>query len=72
MEFKTWIDPETGKIRSGWVLKRRKDGSCIYLTKFNMCSIWKNRPIACRLYACDKIKKKEERRNENKDGSLSR
>ena len=72
MEFKTWLDPETGKMKSCWVLKRKPDGSCIYLTKFNLCSIWKRRPLACRLYTCDKIRKGKEKRNENKDGSLSR
>lgn len=72
MEFKTWLDIETGKVRSGWVLKRRSDGSCMYLTKFNLCSIWKSRPLACRIYACDRIKKDKEERNENKDGSFSR
>ena len=72
MEFKRWLDPKTGRMRSGWVLKRKPDGSCIYLTKFNLCSIWKRRPLACRLYACDKIRKGKEKRNENKDGSLSR
>lgn len=56
MVKQTIFDFESKKIIKGYFLKRKKDGSCIYLNDFNLCSIWKDRPIACRKYACDKLK----------------
>lgn len=54
--FNSIFNFETKKLESGYFLKRKKDGSCIYLNELNLCTIWKERPTACRIYICEKIK----------------
>jgi Fe-S-cluster containining protein len=34
-------------------LKKKKDGSCVYLDKENHCQIYAMRPIICRNFTCD-------------------
>lgn len=34
-----------------WVLKRKPDGSCIYLRESG-CSIWENAPGICKVFDC--------------------
>lgn len=37
------------------ILKKRKDGSCVYFDlKTNKCSIYKKRPAACKAWFCGK------------------
>lgn len=57
MVFESIFNFETKKVNTGYFLKRKKDGSCIYLNEFDMCTIWKDRPLSCRIYFCDKLKK---------------
>lgn len=54
--FNSIFDFNTKKLETGYFLKRKKDGSCIYLNEVNLCTIWKDRPKACRVYICEKIK----------------
>jgi Fe-S-cluster containining protein len=54
--FNTIFSFETKKLETGYFLKRKKDGSCIYLNEVNLCTIWRDRPKACRIYFCEKIK----------------
>lgn len=56
MIFESIFDFETKKIEKGYFLKRKKDGSCVYLNELNLCTIWHERPKACRIYICEKIK----------------
>lgn len=35
-------------------LKKKPDGSCVYLDNQNRCAIYANRPIVCRNFSCDK------------------
>lgn len=57
MIFETIFSFEDKKVISGYFLKRKKDGSCIYLNEFDMCTIWKDRPLSCKIYICEKLKK---------------
>lgn len=40
---------DSGKQTYGYILKKREDGSCIFLRN-NNCSIYKMRPLVCRFY----------------------
>lgn len=40
---------EGGKIQ----LRKKDDGSCIYLNQHRLCSIYAHRPSICREYTCD-------------------
>lgn len=55
--YESIFNLETKKITAGYYLRRKKDGSCIYLNKFDLCTIWRERPLACRIYVCEKLKK---------------
>lgn len=55
--YESIFNLETKKITAGYYLRRKKDGSCIYLNKFDLCTIWRERPLACRVYVCEKLKK---------------
>lgn len=35
-----------------WTLKRKPDGSCIYLQPDNKCGIYERRPLICREFDC--------------------
>ncbi|MDI6861659.1 MAG: YkgJ family cysteine cluster protein [Caldisericia bacterium] len=54
--FLSIFDFNTKKVEEGYFLKRKKDGSCVYLNEVNLCTIWRERPKACRIYICEKIK----------------
>lgn len=36
----------------GWALKRRPDGSCVYLNAENRCDVWDRAPATCREFDC--------------------
>lgn len=38
---------------TSWMLPKRDNGECIYLTE-GRCSIYQNRPLACRMFDCRK------------------
>ena len=42
---------EVSGIGKAWTLKRRPDGSCVYLVE-NRCSIWERAPWTCRDFDC--------------------
>jgi Fe-S-cluster containining protein len=45
--FRSFLD-HAGKTRVKWI-RRKKDGSCFFLTEKNKCSIYDVRPAICRL-----------------------
>ncbi|NLI56154.1 YkgJ family cysteine cluster protein [bacterium] len=57
MVFESIFNFKDKKIEAGYFLKRKDDGSCIYLNDFDMCSIWRDRPESCRIYFCERLKK---------------
>ncbi len=50
-KFEDFIEPTP----VGWVLKRKKDGSCIFLDEEDgkgFCKVWANAPGVCKAFDC--------------------
>lgn len=47
--YPSWIEDCGAKFTFGWVLKRGKDGNCIFL-KDKKCGVYNSRPHICRTY----------------------
>ncbi len=45
--------PDKSCPQRSFRLKKKKDGSCVYLDKENRCQIYATRPIVCRNFTCD-------------------
>lgn len=49
------VGPLPGTLFERPILKKRKDGSCVYFDrKTHKCTIYKRRPAACRAWFCGK------------------
>lgn len=47
--YPEWLQQDGGTFTFGWVLRRGKDGNCIFLED-NRCRVYESRPHICRTY----------------------
>jgi len=44
------VTPDNRELMASLIGEPKEDGSCRHLTKNNLCSIYNERPLICRLY----------------------
>ncbi|MBN3041044.1 MAG: YkgJ family cysteine cluster protein [Candidatus Omnitrophica bacterium] len=53
LDRKVCLKPLKSCPQVAYRLKKKDDGSCVYLDKNNRCRIYQKRPIVCRNFTCD-------------------